>query len=427
MNLKNVNKVDTNRVELEIEVDGKTFQDAINKGYRKEVKSINIPGFRKGKAPRAIVEKMYGKGVFYEDAMNDIYPEAVDQAVEEAKLRIVPDKPELEVVDVSEDGFTFKVKLTTYPEVTIEGYKGIEIEPVSDEVTDEKIDEQIENARKRAGSVETVTDRAVEDGDTAVIDFEGFKDGEPFEGGKGEMYSLVIGSGSFIPGFEDQIIGHNTGDEFSVNVTFPEEYQVPELAGAPAEFKVKLHEIKARVLPELDDEFVKDVSSESETVEEYRKEVAANLAEDLKKARDNDISNKLAEALAEKVQGDIPKAMYDNRVTDMLKEMEMNLRQQGLDMNLYMKYTGMTEDVLREQYADQAEKQVNVRLALDKIVELEGIEPTEEEVEEEFKKLADMYKLDVEKVKTLVSKDDITKDKAADKAMALVRENAVIK
>ncbi len=427
MNLKNVNKVDTNRVELEIEVDGKTFQDAINKVYRKEVKSINIPGFRKGKAPRAIVEKMYGKGVFYEDAMNDIYPEAVDQAVEEAKLRIVPDKPELEVVDVSEDGFTFKVKLTTYPEVTIEGYKGIEIEPVSDEVTDEKIDEQIENARKRAGSVETVTDRAVEDGDTAVIDFEGFKDGEPFEGGKGEMYSLVIGSGSFIPGFEDQIIGHNTGDEFSVNVTFPEEYQVPELAGAPAEFKVKLHEIKARVLPELDDEFVKDVSSESETVEEYRKEVAANLAEDLKKARDNDISNKLAEALAEKVQGDIPKAMYDNRVTDMLKEMEMNLRQQGLDMNLYMKYTGMTEDVLREQYADQAEKQVNVRLALDKIVELEGIEPTEEEVEEEFKKLADMYKLDVEKVKTLVSKDDITKDKAADKAMALVRENAVIK
>ena len=427
MNLKNVNKVDTNRVELEIEVDGKTFQDTINKVYRKEVKSINIPGFRKGKAPRAIVEKMYGKGVFYEDAMNDIYPEAVDQAVEEAKLRIVPDKPELEVVDVSEDGFTFKVKLTTYPEVTIEGYKGIEIEPVSDEVTDEKIDEQIENARKRAGSVETVTDRAVEDGDTAVIDFEGFKDGEPFEGGKGEMYSLVIGSGSFIPGFEDQIIGHNTGDEFSVNVTFPEEYQVPELAGAPAEFKVKLHEIKARVLPELDDEFVKDVSSESETVEEYRKEVAANLAEDLKKARDNDISNKLAEALAEKVQGDIPKAMYDNRVTDMLKEMEMNLRQQGLDMNLYMKYTGMTEDVLREQYADQAEKQVNVRLALDKIVELEGIEPTEEEVEEEFKKLADMYKLDVEKVKTLVSKDDITKDKAADKAMALVRENAVIK
>ena len=427
MNLKNVNKVDTNRVELEIEVDGKTFQDAINKVYRKEVKSINIPGFRKGKAPRAIVEKMYGKGVFYEDAMNDIYPEAVDQAVEEAKLRIVPDKPELEVVDVSEDGFTFKVKLTTYPEVTIEGYKGIEIEPVSDEVTDEKIDEQIENARKRAGSVETVTDRAVEDGDTAVIDFEGFKDGEPFEGGKGEMSSLVIGSGSFIPGFEDQIIGHNTGDEFSVNVTFPEEYQVPELAGAPAEFKVKLHEIKARVLPELDDEFVKDVSSESETVEEYRKEVAANLAEDLKKARDNDISNKLAEALAEKVQGDIPKAMYDNRVTDMLKEMEMNLRQQGLDMNLYMKYTGMTEDVLREQYADQAEKQVNVRLALDKIVELEGIEPTEEEVEEEFKKLADMYKLDVEKVKTLVSKDDITKDKAADKAMALVRENAVIK
>ena len=352
MNLKNVNKVETNKVELEIEVDGETFKNAINKVYRQQAKSISIPGFRKGKAPRSVVEKMYGKEVFYEDAMKEVYPQAVQDAADEAKLRTVPDRVELDVVEVSEDGFPFKVKLTTYPEVTIDGYKGIEVEAVSAEVTDEKIDEQIENARRRAGSIETVTDRAVADGDTAVIDFEGFKDGEPFEGGKGEMYSLVIGSGSFIPGFEDQIIGHNTGDEFSVNVTFPEEYQVPELAGQPAEFKVKLHEIKARILPELDDEFVKDVSTESETVEQYREEISKNLAEDLEKARETDISNKLADALAEKVEGEIPQAMYDNRITDMMKEMEMRLRQQGLDMNLYMQYTGMTEDTLREQYAE---------------------------------------------------------------------------
>lgn len=427
MELKNVNKVDTNKVELEIAVDGETFTKAINKVFKRQSKNILIPGFRKGKAPRSVVEKMYGKEVFYEDAMKEVYPEAVQEAADEAKLRTVPDRVELDVVEVSEDGFTFKVKLTTYPEVTISDYKGIEIEALSDEVTDEKIDEEILNARKRAGSIQTITDRAVEKDDTAVIDFEGFKDGEPFEGGKGEMYNLVIGSGNFIPGFEDQIIGHTTGEEFTVNVTFPEEYQVPELAGQPAEFKVKLHEIKARILPELDDEFVQDVSSESETVEQYREEISKELAETLKQQRETDISNKLADALSEKVEGEIPQAMYDNRVTDMLKETEMRLRQQGLDMNLYMQYTGMTEDLLREQYAEDAEKQVKLRLALEKIAELEAIEPTAEELDEEYGKLAEMYKLDVEKVKELVPTEDITRDVSVSKAMDLVKENANIK
>lgn len=427
MEIKNMNKIDTNKVELEIAVDGATFKKAIEKVYRQQVKNINIPGFRKGKAPRAVVEKMYGKEVFYEDAMREVYPEAVEEAVNEKNLRTVPDKVNLDVVEVSEDGFTFKVQLTTYPEVTIDGYKGIEIEAVSDEVTEEKINEEIEKARKRASSLETITDRAVEKDDTAVIDFEGFKDGEAFEGGKGEMYSLVIGSGSFIPGFEDQIIGHNTGDEFDVNVTFPEEYQVPELAGAPAVFKVKLHEIKARILPELNDEFVQDVSADSQTVEEYKAEVAKDLEEDLKKARENDISNKLADALAEKVEGEIPQAMFDNRVTDMLKDMEMRLRQQGLDLQTYMQYTGMTEDVLREQYAETAEKQVKLRLALEKIAEIENVDPTEDETNEEFQKLADMYKMDLEKVKSIIPAEDIKKDVAVDKAMKLVKETAVIK
>ena len=427
MNLKSVNKVDTNKTELEIEVDGAVFTKALNKVYRQQVKNINIPGFRKGKAPRAVIEKMYGKEVFYEDAMREVYPDAVQAAAEEAQLRVVPDKVDLDVVEVSEDGFTFKVQLTTYPEVTIDGYKGIEIEALSDEVTDEKIDEQIENARKRAGSVETVTDRPVQDGDTAVIDFEGFKDGEPFEGGKGEMYNLVIGSGNFIPGFEDQLIGHSTDEEFTINVTFPEEYQVPELAGAPAEFKVKIHEIKARILPELDDEFVQDVSTESNTVEEYREEVRKNLAEELKKARENDITNKCGRALSDKLDGEIPQAMYENRVTDMVREMEMNLRRQGLDLDIYMQYTGMTEETLREQYAEQAEAQVRVRLALEKIAELENIEVTEEELDEEYARLADMYKLEKDRVKELVAADDIKADKAADKAMQLVKDSAVIK
>ena len=426
MELKNVNKIDTNRVELEIAVDGETFTKAINKVYKQQVKNINIPGFRKGKAPRAIIEKMYGKEVFYEDAMKEVYPQAVQDAVDEAKLRTVPDKVEIDVQEASENGFTFKVQLTTYPEVTIEGYKGIEIEAVSAEVTDEKINERIENARKRAGRTETVSDRPVQDGDTAVIDFEGFKDGEPFDGGKGEMYSLTIGSHSFIPGFEEQLIGHSTDEEFSINVTFPEEYQAEELAGQPAEFKIKIHEIKTRVLPELNDDFVQDVSAESETVDQYKEEIRKELEEELAKARENDIAEKVAEALAEKLEGEIPQAMYDNRVTDMIKDMEMRLRQQGLDMNIYMQYTGMTEDILREQYAEEAEKQVKVRLALDKIAELESIEPSDEELEEEYKKLSDMYHIELDQVKKIVPADDIKRDVAAGKAMDIVKENAVV-
>ncbi|MBQ1546093.1 MAG: trigger factor [Clostridia bacterium] len=427
MELKNVSKVETNKTELEIRVDGETFNKAINKVYKKQVKSINIPGFRKGKAPRKVIEKMYGKEVFYEDAMREVYPKAVQEAADEAKLRTVPDKVDLDVVEVSEDGFTFKVQLTTYPEIEIKDYKGIEIEAISDEVTDEKIDEQIDRVRRRAGRTEIITDRPVEKDDTAVIDFEGFVDGEAFDGGKAENYSLVIGSGSFIPGFEDQIIGHNIDEEFSVNVTFPEDYQEKSLAGKPAEFKVTVHEIKARILPELNDEFVQDVSGESETVEQYREEVRKELAEELKTNRENDIANKVAEALAEKVEGEIPHAMVDNRVTDMVREFDMRLRQQGLNLESYIKYTGMSEEILRDQYEQDAAKQVNVRLALEKIAQLENIVPTEEDIEAEYKKLADMYKMDVEKVKRIVIEDDIKKDVAASKAMDLVKENAVIK
>lgn len=427
MSLKSSNKVETNRVQLEVAVDGESFKNAINKVYKKQVKNINIPGFRKGKVPKAVVEKMYGKEVFYEDAMQELYPKALQDAADEAGLRVVNDKIDLDVTEVSEEGFTFKATVTTYPEITVSDYKGIEVEAVSAEVTDEKINEEIDKARQRASSVATVDDRAAQDGDITVIDFEGFKDGEPFEGGKAENYSLTLGSGSFIPGFEEQIVGHSTDEEFTINVTFPEEYQVEELAGAPVEFKIKLHEIKTRILPELDDEFVKDVSESASTVDEYKAEVSKELSETLAKERENDIENKLVDALVEKVEGEIPDAMYDNKVTDMMKEFEMRLNQQGLDINTYMQYTGMTEDVMREQYHDEAVKRVKIRLALEKIAEVENISADDEAVEAEFKKLADMYKMDVDKVKSLIPASELAKDKAVEMAMDLVKESAVVK
>ena len=270
MSLVASNKVDTNRVEVEVAVGSEAFKKEIERVYRKQVKSINIPGFRKGKAPRAIIEKMYGKEVFYEDAMQNLYPQALQDAVDEAGLKVVNDKIDLDVTEVSEDGFTFKAVVTTYPEVSIDGYKGIEVEALSTEVTDEKVQEEIDKARQRASRVEDVTDRPAKDGDTVVIDFEGFKDGVAFEGGKGEDYSLTLGSGSFIPGFEEQVVGHNLDEEFTINVTFPEDYQSEELKGQPAEFKITINGISERILPELDDDFVQDVSESASTVDEYK-------------------------------------------------------------------------------------------------------------------------------------------------------------
>lgn len=426
MSLKSSNKIDTNKYELEVSVDAEVFNKAINSVYKKQVKNINIPGFRKGKAPRSVVEKMYGKEVFYEDAVQQVYPSALSDAITEADIRFVATE-DIDVTEIGENGFTFKAVIVVYPEITIDGYKGVEIEAVSAEVTDEKINEEIDKARQRASSVATVEDRPAQDGDITVIDFEGFKDGVAFDGGKAENYSLTIGSGNFIPGFEEQIIGHNTDEEFTINVTFPEDYQVEDLAGAPVEFKIKLHEIKTRILPELDDEFVKDVSEEASTVEEYKAEISKTLAEDLEKERDNDIENKLVDALVEKVEGEIPQAMYDNKVTDMMREFEMRLRSQGLDLETYMQYTGLTEDSFREQYAEEAVKRVKIRLALEKIAEVENIEATEEDVENEFNKLAEAYNMEADKVKSLIPASELKKDVAVGKAMDFVKENAVIK
>ena len=427
MNLKSANKIDTNKYEVIVEVEADVFNTEVNKVYRREVKKINIPGFRKGKAPRAIIEKMYGEGVFYDDAIQNLYPGALADAAEEEKLDVVG-VDDISVEEAGKQGFTFKAVVFVSPEeVDINGYEGIKVEAKSTEVTDELVNEEIEKVRDRNSRLITVEDRPVKDGDIAVIDFEGFVDGEAFEGGKAESFNLTIGSGQFIPGFEEQIIGKSTGDEFTIDVTFPEEYQAAELAGKASQFKIKLHEIKEKELPEVDDEFVKDVS-DKETVEEYREEIKGELAEKLQKEADSDAERQIIEKLCELLEAEIPEVMYENKKNDMLRDFDMQLRSQGLDLKTYIQYSGMSADDIKENYREVAEQRVKLRLALEKIAEKEGFtEVTDEDVEAEYNKLAEAYKMEADKVKELVPIDDLKLDVVVSKAMDLVKENAVIK
>lgn len=418
-------KEEANAYELVVSVDGETFEKAINKVYKREVKKINIQGFRKGKAPRRIIEKMYGTEVFYDDAMQDCYPEALYAAAEEAGVKIVAVES-LEAIEASAEGFTFKAQVIVEPEMEIDGYKGIEIEKKSTEVTDELIDKEIEQVRERNSRLVTVEDRAAENGDTAVIDFEGFVDGEAFEGGKSEGYNLSLGSGNFIPGFEEQIVGHKAGEEFSIFVTFPEEYQAEELQGKEAEFKIVLHEIKTKELPEVDDEFVQDVS-DKETLEEYKEELRETVGKRLVDEAEKDVDDKIAEKLMELVQGEIPEAMYENRTNDMIRDFESRLRSQGLDMDTYMRYMGMDVNALKGMYRTDAEKRVKLRLALETIAKKENIEVTEADLDEEYGKLAETYKMDVDKVKVAIPADSLSEDVRVQKALDLVKASAVIK
>lgn len=424
MSLKSANCVETNKHELVVEVDGKTFTDAVNSVYRKEVKKISIPGFRKGKAPKAIIEKMYGEGVFYDDAIENIYPTALADAVEEAKLDVVA-VDNVSVEEVGKDGLTFKAVVVVKPEVEISDYEGIQVTPKSTEVTEELVNEEIDKQRDKNSRLVTVEDRPAQDGDITVIDFEGFVDGEAFEGGKAENFNLTLGSGQFIPGFEEQIVGKNTGDEFTIKVTFPEEYQVDELAGKESEFKIKLHEIKAKELPELDNDFVMDVS-DKETVEEYKAQVTDELAEKLQKESDADVENQLIAKLCELLKGEIPEAMYDNKVNDMMREFDMRLRSQGLDMNTYLQYMGMDAEAVKNSYKPEAEKRVKLRLALEKIAQQEGFtDVSDEDLEAEYSRLADTYKMDIDKVKAAIAADELKKDIAVEKAMDFVKESAI--
>ena len=425
MSLKSSNQVATNRYQLEIELPGDVFEKAVEQVYRKENKKITIPGFRKGKAPRAFVEKFYGSQVFYEDAINSLYPAALEEAVKEAGVEFVEDKVDFDLVSAGKDGLCFKVTITTKPEVSIENYKGIAIEKKPVKVTDEDVDAEVRKVQERNSRMVTVEDREAQNGDITVIDYEGFVDGVAFEGGKAENGTLNLGSNTFIPGFEDQIVGHKTGEEFDINVKFPEEYHAAELAGKDAVFKIKLHEIKMKELPEVDDDFVKDVS-DFDTVDAYKADVRTKLTESAENRSKNEVENAILDKLVELVQAEIPEAMYENRINDDVRDFAYRLQSQGLNLDTYMKYTGMDNNALRGSFRAQAERQVKVRLALEKIAQLENIQPTDEELDAEYEKIAKSYEMEADKVKAFIAKEDLAKDVAVEKAMSIVRDNAVV-
>ncbi len=423
--LKSKNQVETNKYELEIEVSAEAFEEALQRSYLKNKAKITINGFRPGKAPRKIIEKEYGEEVFFEDAVNDVYGPAIEEAVKEAELTLVA-APDVEVTEVSKAaGVKFKATCTTKPVVDIKDYKGITVKKTVNAVTDEAVEHEIGHMLEKNSRTISVDDRAAENGDDVVIDFEGFKDGVAFDGGKAEKFTLKLGSGQFIPGFEDQVVGHNIGDEFDINVTFPEDYQAKELAGAPVVFKIKLHEIKTTELPELDDDFVKD-TSDFNTVDELRADVRKHLEEDAEKQADNEVETAILDAVISKLEGEIPEVMYENKVNDMIEDLSQRLAQQGIQLDMYLKFTGMTMDSLKTTYREQAEKQVKLRLALEKVVELEAIEPTEEEIEQEFAHIGEHYNMPVETVKQYIHAEDIKLDVAVGKAVDLIKESAVI-
>lgn len=424
--LKEFSKKETNRYELVIKVDADKFNEAIKQAYAENGKKINVPGFRKGKAPMGLIEKYYGESVFFEDALNILYPEAVESAIAESKLEFVDDKIDFDLVSISKaEGVEFKVVITVKPEVEIEGYKGLKAEKVKAVVTDEEIDAEVNAVADRNSRMVTVEDRAAAMGDTAVIDYEGFVDDKAFDGGKGESYSLALGSNTFIPGFEEQVAGHNTGDEFDVNVTFPEEYHAEELKGKAATFKVKLHEIKVKEMPAIDDEFAKDVS-EFDTLAEYKADLKAKAIERKEKQSDADVENQIVEQLIELVKADIPAAMIENRAKQSVEEFAYRLQAQGMDLSTYLKYMGGNIDQFKDTFKPQAEAQVKIRLALEKVAELEAIKISEEDLNAEFEKMAKDYNIEIDKVKASVPAEDLKKDLAVQKAMDFIKANAVI-
>ena len=426
MSLKSSNKTDTNVYTLEIEIGAEPFKAAVLKAYNKAKSKIALPGFRKGKAPLAMIERFYGKDVFYEDALEIAFPEAVSDAYKEAGIEPVDSPKDVNVKSIGEDGVLFEMKVTVKPEdIKVKAYKGLEAEKAEAAVTPEEVDARIEAMRERNARTITVEDRAAAKGDIAVIDFEGFVDGKAFEGGKGSNYELELGSGQFIPGFEDQIVGHSAGEEFDVNVTFPTEYQAAELAGKEAVFKIKLHEVKYKELPALDDELAKDCS-EYDTLDEFKASIRKNNQEQLDKQDDLAVENALVDQVIESMEGEIPQAMYDARMDEMVNDFAFRVEQQGLRLEDYLKYMGQTVDQFRASFMPQAEKQVKIRLALEAVAAAENIEASEEEVSAEIKRIADQYKMEEDKVRELVNVEDLKKDLAVNKAIDFIKSHANI-
>lgn len=424
MALKSSNKIDTNTYEIEVTVTPEVFADACKSAYMKQRKSIQIPGFRKGKATQGMIEKVYGEGAFYEDALEIVYPQAVTDAISEAGLRTVDQPYDLEVPVMSKaEGVEMKMKVTVYPEVKLGEYKGLKAKMLPVEATDEDVDKELENMRDRNSRLVTVDDREAQMGDTVELDFEGFVDGTAFDGGKGENYPLELGSGSFIPGFEEQVAGHKTEEQFDVNVTFPEEYAA-ELAGKDAVFKCKIHEIKMKEMPELDDEFAKDVS-EFDTLDELKADIKKQISDKKESEAKTDFENQLMEQVVENMECEIPECMFEHRTDDMIQDYSYRLKMQGIDLDTYLSYLGQDKDAFKASFRTGAENQVKTSIALEAIVEAENIEATDEDIEEEIKKLAEQYQMEAEQIKNAVPQDQIASDIKTRKALDLVVDSAV--
>ena len=422
--LKSCEKVETNVYALEVALEGDAFKVAVTKAYTKTRGKYNVPGFRKGKAPKHIIETYYGKEAFWYDAIDAEYPALFDEAVKEAGITPVAAPFDDEIADMSENGFTIKFKVTVKPEVELKAYKGIKAEKEKVTVKKAEVKEEVDRALERDAKLVAVEGKAAKKGDIATIDFEGFLDGVAFEGGKGENYDLELGSGNFIPGFEEQVIGHKAEEEFDIDVTFPEDYGAEDLAGKAVVFKIKLHKIMKKELPKYDDEFVKDVS-DFDTVADYEKHLEEEIKARKEAAADREFENKVMDTLVDNVKAEIPAVMIEKEIDNQINEFEYRLRSQGMSMDMYLQYLGMDVAALRDSYKDGAEKQVKLRLALEKITELEKIEISDEDIETELKTYADAYNMPLAKIKTLVSAEDVKADLACRKAMDIVKDTAV--
>lgn len=424
MSLINVTVPEKNVREIEFSIERAAFDKECVNVYKKNVGKMNVPGFRRGKAPKSVVEKMYGTGVFYEDALYNLLPAAYEEVLGEAKLDVVS-RPEFDIKEMNDEAVVMTAKVYVKPEVEIKDYKGIAVDRILAPVTDEQVDAEIQRVRERNSREIDITDRPAKMGDTVILDFDGSVDGVAFDGGKSENYHLKLGSGSFIPGFEDQVAGKSIDEEFDVNVTFPEDYNAEELRGKAAVFACKLHEIKEIELPELDDEFAKDVS-EFDTLDEYKADQRAKMEGNAKKVADNAVEEQLVAALIDRLEADIPQAMIDTEVENQMRDFDLRLRQQGMDLQTYFKYTGLDLDAMRGQFAPMAERQVKVRLALEKIVELEGITASEEEINADYADLAKAYGMSEDDVKKYIDVESVSKDLCVKKAVDLIKAAAVI-